>query len=490
MLFSSCTNEQVIDDIKPQNTMQDISKDQRDIYKETFGKAFAAALEESQELRQLVKDEALKMFNKDYDVLYYTIKDHELSGQKSVRELLLKYLENEEQLLEIERELPLLTIFVPTLPENSFSAQLWDISEEIPAVGITTSKTNDVKIVEANGKEYMLGSDLIPAFPVVVIKENERIVANAPNSRSRATGKSFTAGNSEFHFLADCFDGSIEDVTEENLRDTPFPDEKLLEAYNIYSNQDGWHRDYIYYNISPSQDRGEFSYDYQEHITTFKLNGDPLTALVKIADQTGDPKLQVDGSTNPSVVGSYWTGGFFEFKVTTLINSKTIGTSLTSYFPAKPTELFSISFKRGGPLNAFYIPVFNYLKTMRVDLPVFAWDLNDYGASITIDIEEVDAVEEVQTTTKRSSEFATNFGIEGTLKKIGLKFGATNKETRSQDITRTVTLGNDILGSVIVNFADNVFVSRYFHPNFQWVYQTREYSTGWYTISVEPKKVQ
>ncbi|MBU1820371.1 MAG: hypothetical protein KKG00_02510, partial [Bacteroidetes bacterium] len=79
-----------------------------------------------------------------------------------------------------------------------------------------------------------------------------------------------------------------------------------------------------------------------------------------------------------------------------------------------------------------------------------------------------------------------NFSIDGgVLKKIGLKLGGSLETSQTQTYQRTFTQGNDDLGSVIVNFADNIIISQNFIK-----YLTREYSTGWYSISVEPIRVQ
>jgi hypothetical protein len=103
-----------------------------------------------------------------------------------VRELLQGSLGSEEALLEVEREVPLLTIFVPTLPQDSFSARGWDTATQVPSVGITSHRTNDVHIVDGRGEDRLPPSDVTPGFPVVVVKENERVttVDRAPQGLS------------------------------------------------------------------------------------------------------------------------------------------------------------------------------------------------------------------------------------------------------------------------------------------------------------------
>lgn len=481
-LVTACSEDQVVNQSKPSADQQAVSNEKQDELKLKFGKVLAEALADSPPLRKLIKDESLKMFDNDYDVLYHMIKDTKLSDKQTVRDLLLTYFENENQIVEIETGVPLLTIFVPELPENTFSAKIWNVDTQIPSVGITSHKTNDVTVVDAQGNTSIIEAQYIPAFPVIVIKENERVVATKNNKQSVAQGRSFQANDAMgFTFLASCFDGSVK-TDQQNSRLSFSTHQKLIDAYNIYNGTDGWHRDYIYYNITPSQDRGAFSYDYQERIRSFTMQGDPVTAFSKIADQTGDPKLRV--SANPN---SGWTGGAFEFKVRVLLNAKNgIGEELITYFPAQASDLFTLEYTKSVFV---YIPRITGLSGMALSLPLFAWDLNDYASTVKIEIEEVDNTETIVTSESRTVKFATNFSIEGVLKKIGLKFGASLEETRTQSVQRTYTVGNDVLGSVIVNFADNILLrSGRLLGREYWV--SREYATGWYSISVEPVKVQ
>ena len=469
-----------------------VSKERRDELKTVFGKAFATALADSPSLRKLIKDEALAKFNNDYDVLYHLIKDRPLADGQSVRELLLGHFESEEQLSSVERELPLLTLFVPELPENSFSADSWDVDTQVPAVGITSSKTNDVTLVNHKGEEHVIEAGLIPGFPVVVIKENERVIPVGinDNPRAMARGRVLKAsGDLGFAFLSDSFDGSR--ATDKSAaRTIRSPDPKLVDAYNIYLGTDGWQRDYIYYNISPTQSQGAFSFAYQEHIRSFRMLGDPATAFAKVADQTGDPGL--DGLTKDTNSG--WTGGAFEFKVRVLLNAKNgLGQEYITYFPAAPGDLFGLSYQdvSFGGIRLYKVRI-AALYSKPLTLPLFAWDLNDYASTVKIEVEEVDRTETIVQTESRTVKFATNFGIdptEGFLKKLGLKFGASLEETRTETNQRTYTEGNDILGGVIVNFADNVLTSVSVSPLLT-VGTSREYATGWYSISVEPTRVQ
>ena len=147
------------------------------ILKQKFSSALVKVLGQNEEVRSLIKEEDLKQIDFDYDVLYCLIKDKQLKNGVTLEEYLEKYLTSDE-LKCIHKQLPTLTLFVPTLPENSFSVHSWNTIDELPAVAVKVSDNNDVKIYYGNGETEVFPADIIPGFPVVVVKENERIVRN------------------------------------------------------------------------------------------------------------------------------------------------------------------------------------------------------------------------------------------------------------------------------------------------------------------------
>ena len=56
-------------------------------------------------------------------------------------------------------------MFVPTLPENSFSAELWNTETQMPFVAIRLNTTNDVPVISPEGEIGTIPSHLIPSFP-------------------------------------------------------------------------------------------------------------------------------------------------------------------------------------------------------------------------------------------------------------------------------------------------------------------------------------
>ena len=498
------------------------------ILKQKFSSALVKVLGQNEEVRSLIKEEALKQIDFDYDVLYCLIKDKQLKNGVTLEEYLEKYLTSDE-LKCIHKQLPTLTLFVPTLPENSFSVHSWNTIDELPAVAVKVSDNNDVKIYYGNGETEVFPADIIPGFPVVVVKENERIVRNG-EILSKTVSENIEETN--LIFVDEIFNNLhgkdlVNTKTRANRPDRPVPlpkvdnpedylpanMKKTYEAYKIYKNTTGWQRDYIYYGITPTTDKGPFDYNMKEFLVGFELMGDALGFYRKIADQDGDPKssIPIGGvlPANSSIIT--WTEGEYEFKVTTYVGSKsTIGTEYKSFFRLKPDQLFRAGVERvisrpGMPGYTVYKLVGLKSKRVDLDLPLFEWDLENYGATIKIAIEEVDGQETEVNSISSSIEFATNFGFDasfGEKVKFGVKFGSTIKEVLNVSNTITKTLGGDELGEVIINFADPVVISDEFRYHYKPRTNPREqavvdyteptfnskYYTGWYRLYISPKK--
>lgn len=503
LALGSCSNEEDFTDNKNAQELNRISqKDEKSILKEKFAFSLMKSLNESQLLRDLIKNEALKMFNKDYEILVYTIKDFRLENGMTLEETINKNSENNFQLSNLLQIEPTLTLLVPELPLESFSAKKWNTQSEIPAVAIRTNYTNEVPLITPELKLEMMPSDVIPGFPVIVVKNNERVISNLenPNIRSLKTKTVFEKDGVIIKFWSDSFDN--ENDSNQSARLVRNLDPVLVSAYNIYDQQNpnlnGWQRDYIYYGIRPSSPNGPFIYDFQEHLRSFSMTGTPINAYNKISDQTGDPFF----NNNHRINTSHWTGGFYEFKVRTIVNAKNgVGNELINGFTVSPDQLFLLEYETYTTGTWFWEKTYYRLKniynqSVLVDIPLINWDLDEYASSIKIEIEEVDLTTTTVITDSRTVKFATNFSIDATLGtkvKTGLKFGASLETTQTHTVQKTFTQGNDFLGEAIVNFADKVILGQ---TNSGWPigtrWQTRDYTTGlgYCKFSIEPKKVQ
>lgn len=485
--------------IKNNNTVD------KDFLKTKFGYVFAKILAEDKDVREIIRNEALKKIDYDYDVLYTMIKDKKNCMGKSIEELLLNYI-SKDSLSIIIKQCPTLTIFVPQLPEETFSAEKWDISNTIPKVAIRLSSSINTPILDEFGGKRILLANEIPLFPVVVIKENERITTNKHLQTRKITNNELDENG--LTFLDSSFDNSSTKPQTKNSAtriSTNINFEKLKKAYGKYPNGTGWQRDYIYYDISSESPNGPFNYSYKEFIWGFEMIGDVQGAINKISDQSGDPQFKgnIIGESNGLIrlSGSGWTDGEYEFQVKVYVASKTaVGNEFTTFFRIKGSDLFDVKGYRDGDVIRVRSGQ-NKKVLFKEPIPLFSWNLEDYSSTIKISIEEVDANEVIKNTVSSITEFATNFSFNKTLGKtlkLGAQFGGSTKDSRTVSFEKTTTLGNDELGEVIVNFGDIVLADTtksisewntpYQRPNRLLRYPnfSPQYYTGWYRLYIAP----
>jgi len=415
------------------------------------------------------------------------VKEARLGNNHTFRETLLSYFSSEADLIKIEDKLPLLTIFVPTLPEGTFSAQTWDVESQIPDVAIRLRGTNEIPIVKATGEQMILEADLIPGYPVIVVKNNERMISERQYGYqfSAATRTLKNDSGLSYKFVDDIFDRYLPKKDQKFSQErVSLPDQKIQDAYKIYKNADGWQRDYIYYGITPNNPNGQFSYDFKEYISSFTVMGDALLVYKKMAEQSGDPFIK----SGPKSSG--WSDGFFEIRCATIIQAKNgIGPEIDSRFIAKGADFFDVKYKvcRRGiwPFRYDYYQVESVkARLVLTNMPLVNWDLESYAPTFRIDVEEADNTEIIRRTITQTNEFATNFDIQGTILKIGLKFGGSMKKTLTSDVEISTTLDSDPLGQVTVNFADKILLG-----TFMTRYLVREYDNDIFSICIEPRKV-
>ena len=463
-----------------------------------FAKAFYNAMEESPVLREMIKTKALERFNKEYDVLYQFIKDEPVENGLTVRKLLLKHFESAEKLAAIEAKHPTLTIFVPQLPEDCFSAENWNTAEQIPAVAIHSTKQRHTCVIskygffDENSDEFVVESGFVPAFPVVVLKDNSRVVVSQ-NQRSQYESLNNKNSDYVFDFTNEFFDRSKEEEEASSLRSSIYMgnfDPELVDAYEIYKNVDGWHRDYVYYGIKPATPNGPLNRNFQETIIGFHFstNVTPeqmLWWLTDPATNSGGPTLL------PVVIGSTadpWTEGQWAFSVAVQTGSKLTTATITKTILAYPKELFSVTYKLIA--GSFYKPQVDGFIVKNLNLNLMCWDLENYAAEIKITIEKVNPSTTISSTISSTSESAGNVSMDF---KSGLKFGTSAKKTWTTAYTIQTQVGNKNMGDVLVHFGDKVILNKVFNPplpGISPIWELRNYDSGLYSIMLAPRKVQ
>lgn len=469
----------------------------------SFAKLLALAIKSDADLRNFIKQESLKQFDKDYDVLYQIVKDTEINNGETLRSKLLKFT-TVNTLDSIESELPLLTIYVPDLP--NFNAEKWNSLTEVPLVAVANQdKANSVSLF--GDEEIKLQPTEIPGFPVIVIKNNERIQVKTKINSVASINNYISAGsrklsNLSFEFIDKAFDGSIPSAQNTSIRlnklasidgsisrTTPSPGSGLINSIDqinidAYNSGVEWHRDFVYYGLTPNNSTGKLKNNYSEFITSFKfLNSN---ALGIIADQDGDPKPI--NTLWRGINSTSWTEGNFEIRITILINAKNgLGNELTKMMSVNPRDLFELKYQKLlGGLKYNLIGVTP--KEYNPNIELLPWDLENYGTAWKFIFYEIDNAQEVINSFENTTTYATNFEISGTFSektKIGFKFGASATFVEKKTFSVKTTLTSDFLGEATLTF-DQPIITGASGGN----YITREITTGnLLSISVEPKRV-
>lgn len=469
-----------------------------------FSEIFSKAVDENANLRKFIREEALKEFDNDYDVFYPFVKNDIVSSGESFRQILMKYTKDERELEEIERELPLLTIYVPELP-SGFNAENWDDANEKPYVSPTIVRNGAISLYKEGVLKDSIETGAIPGFPVLVVKNNERLrIKNNSQTKKLLSTSPFnsTVSNKStvegmYEFIDDVFDGRTK-VLSKNRTVSPFITmaskspttgraatftsselrsqsiakasgeliPEVISAFNIMglSNQ-YWQRDHIYYGLTTDQNsKGPLNRRVIERIESIKFSPQALNIM---SDQQGDPSirppfLQVNRDWEV-VQGWIWTEGRFEIQIDVLINNLSgLGTTLQKFFNVAPQQLFDVNYdkKKDMPGSYKYYPKDAVAKDYFPGINLISWDLQQNGFAWKFIVSEKDE-ETVDTRTETvTSEFATNFGINNNIiEKIGINFGGSAKKTITNTHTIAVTRNSDQLGTLELDFAKPVVTS-------------------------------
>jgi len=491
-VFSICLLSCAKDEIKSSKIDQVKSFANENVAKEKFAIILSKAVSSNQSMRSFIQEEALKMMDNDYDVFYPFIKDDILDNNLSFRDNLLK-VTDQETLNRIESQLPLLTIYVPTLP-SGFSPETWRSKGEIPAVVAEGNYKNNELVFFQDGEEKIkIKTNQIPGFPTLVVKSNERITVK--NKALLANSRSSHNVKANYQFISSEFEnkeirsrvakaGNKRDLNiskkanSTSLTGVAWGERKTAvelnlfeisnagmiaatEAYSLFSkNNEGWDRDYIYYNLAPSSygpfpNSGQFNKrkKFKEFIHYLSISESGFNLMTNTNSDPDDPIL------NPMGIGSsFWSDGYFELRFDVLSNSKNgQGERFTDIRSVKPQDLFDIQYKRLGPA---YIIEKITPKFAKVDIPLQAWDLENVSYGWKISVSETDQAGTSTISSTNSSKFATNFGIDAGFDigkvKIGLKFGGSTEVSSSKTHTYTVQNISDELGDVLVEFGDKI----------------------------------
>lgn len=487
-VFSICLLSCAKDEIKPSKIDQVESFANENVAKEKFAIILSKAVSSNQSMRNFIQEEALKMMDNDYDVFYPFIKDEILENNLSFRDNLLK-VTDQETLNRIEGQLPLLTIYVPTLP-SGFSPETWTPGDEIPAVVAEGNYKNNELAFFQNGEEKIkIKANQIPGFPTLVVKNNERIAvknkalsANSGSSHNVKANYQFISSEFENKGIqsgitkaADKGDLKISKkanstsltgvtwgprLTQIGLTLDQENEATLLNLWGASSavgNSSGsnnWERDYIYYGLSvnPLVTQGKLNTNYREFIHYISISESGFNLMTNTNSDPDDPILTKTKVGSPN----FWSDGYFELRFDVLSNAKDgVGERFTDIKSIKPQDLFDIEYELLVDGYDIYGIKKIVPKFAKVDIPLQAWDLANLTYGWKISVSELDQASTSTVSTTNTSKFATNFGLDNIKK--GLKFGASAEISSSKTHTYTVQNVTDELGDVLVYFGDNVY---------------------------------
>lgn len=483
-VFSVCLQSCVKDEIKSSKIDQVESFASENVAKEKFAIILSKAVSSNQSMRNFIQEEALKMMDNDYDVFYPFIKDEILDNNLSFRDNLLK-VTDQETLNRIEGQLPLLTIYVPTLP-SGFSPETWTPGDEIPAVVAEGNYKNNELAFFQNGEEKIkIKANQIPGFPTLVVKSNERIaVKNKALSASSGVSHNVKAN---YQFISSEFENKGSGTRAEKVstskdlniskkasstslagvswgeRKTTF-DLNLIEVTNaglshvlaageyLKNQPDFWMRDYIYYSLRPTVTQGKFvSGRYKEFIHYISISESGFNLMTNTNSDPDDPILSQSKVGSPN----FWSDGYFELRFDVISNAKDgVGERFTDIKSIKPQDLFDIEYAIVA--GSVYVIKKITPKFAKVDIPLQEWDLENLTYGWKISVSELDQASTSTVSTTNTSKFATNFGLDKI--KNGLKFGASAEISSSKTHTYTVQNVTDELGDVLVYFGDRIYL--------------------------------
>lgn len=458
-----------------------------------FAKALSKAVSNSLEVRKFLKTEAMAQFDNDYDIFYPLVKNKIVCDNQSLRDILLSYCKDENELIQIEQSLPLLNILVPDLSLFwDFNAEKWNVDDKEVSVICRDDKDNTLYEDGENIGKMATGD--IPDFPCLVVKNNERMKVSSVNTRS---------GEATYEFLSDAFDGSKRKPQtrhyEEDINLQPTEDleayvngseimESVKNAWNEFKNvPNAYQRDYIYYGITKENKPGTLNRYIREKLYRFRIAANAYSA---INDPTQDPTLQNTQKnkgylTNEEIIQKIWTDGNFEFHFKSYISGEDSKEAMEAKltFTINPRDAFSLEKIHLKHKNStafrqsknFYTVDANNLRSKWIypeksdknaDDLVFTlpWDLYNKSLSIFMFVEEWDKGQTITQEKTVVSEFVNkaDFSIEGSgsIGKVSLStklgYGFSHTKTVSNKATIQTTVESDPLGTLYFQYNDPI----------------------------------
>lgn len=487
----SCSDDGVKPESQPSPVIPAANEKTVSESKTAFARILSAAVSDSKDVREFLKAEALKKFDKNYDVLYLAVKD-EMVGDKTFRQVLASYA-SEGAIDSIEANVPLLNIYLTRTAFLNIYPEDLDVEDKFTPVAV--EEKDSVAFFCEGVKEFSLAKGEIPDCHVFVVGENSRVVVNGANSGNK------TLSIRNFEFIDDAFDGSIPDgstlksvsVSSSNVG------QRALDSYRyFYSDgndihQKGLQRDYIYYGLTPQNTKGKLNSAVSEYIGSIRV---PIAAMYtfsddRTTDEYSDPyilatKIEHKGSSlsYEALMDKIWSKGAFNFMFE-VITSNQAAAGVT-YVSLTPDDLWTLSYTHTRKHKTWFhrsrhTYVVNVDKFESKDVilakPVNMgkWNVAKESVYRYVKIREFDKGREISVKTTyemdqmKSSSFSGDFKLElgfgskGTKGTVGAdvntKVDNTNTVKVTREVTEKWTENSDDLGLVQIYYYDPVIES-------------------------------
>lgn len=498
---------------------------------ESFALILSSALYENEELRVFLKEEALKQYDRDYDVFFPFVKDHIFSSGKSFYDILSSYAQGLGLIDAIEKSVPKLTILIPDyswINPDCFSVYYWDTSSNNVCIGYDDHATSH-RLYHNGELLGLLPGASIPTFPVLIVKSNERMDVSP----------AATKGGLAYSFADQAFDGADSYYTKGHIdgylynahtdqRKDLFSEIGNFVAYNELnpispSSVDAFNefgtgylsaaqRDYIFYGMSTTNTNyGVLNPYMRDLLYRIRFTKD---ALFRISDDTNDPNLSTiytgrdDRPGFDEVLPRIWGNGNYEIYIQYYqnLNNGSVAYIGANTYSISPSELMYVSRIYytfdwnfwGNNWSSYTIhsidiePKWYYPgdKYNPLSLVNTAWNLATASDNIWLKVSEFD-ISSTETITmsgsfKRSSSVSYN-NNDGTWEKHGFgvsgTYGTEEVDNVSFNITRTYS--SDELGDSWFSYMDNIIISS---STLQSVsgFQLKSIGNDYYSISYIP----
>ncbi len=385
---------------------------------------------ENHQVRQLIKEEAAKQFDRDYDVLLTLVKDQPLASGETLFDYLVTLEGSEERVSQWLSDWKLATLYVPLLDHLSFSAEQWEVNTVVPPVALYL-QDSVMNVYDQAGNATKQSVLEWPQQAMLVLKDWERGII-APEAINGRQNQQLVVGQADGNVIALSDEAFMPETSSSSARKVHANeiDSKLKYAFHYYpTNQ----RDHVYYNLPDGPNTGQLNGGgyYEEALVGLKLDIFPKWP---------------DGG---------WVEGNFEFHFLVFCLNGSASESIKKVVSIGMNDLFdtkTLTYKLWVPSRPINIQ---------------PWDLQTQGDTWLVQMLEYNPSSPlIQKTVSFETTVGTNFTTElveiapfvlvERTRKIGWHFNGTPIEKRVVIASYQTTESSSDMGQTLIRFNDKV----------------------------------